>query len=226
MGERARDFVHAWQECAPPVRRSIELAFVSLAHKGLAVGSVLTDAGAEIIAEGRNRAYDPAGGPEILQGTPIAHAEMNVLALARTDWEMSAFTLWTTHQPCAMCLAAAVFTEVGTVRFIAPDPWALATDQPVISSTRATRVIGPTNDVWTLCANVLYLLSIANARGPQHPTITRNHELEPETTGVLLEVYGAGLLPTTVDDFLERWWTQITEAAERRRARAGVQGRS
>lgn len=45
---------------------------------GLAVGAVLTDERAEIVAEGRNRAYDPPGGRDILQGSPLAHAELNV----------------------------------------------------------------------------------------------------------------------------------------------------
>lgn len=36
--------------------------------------------GGDVLAEGRNRAYDPPGGDDPLQGNPIADAEMNGLA--------------------------------------------------------------------------------------------------------------------------------------------------
>jgi putative NADH-flavin reductase len=47
---------------------------------GLPVGAVVMGSGGEVVAEGRNRAYDPPGGDDRLQGSPIAHAEMNALA--------------------------------------------------------------------------------------------------------------------------------------------------
>ncbi|MFJ2576077.1 deaminase [Kitasatospora aureofaciens] len=84
---------------------------------------MLTDAAGAIVTQGRNRAYDPPGGPDPLQGTPPAHAELNALARARTGWDLATHTLWSSHRPCAMCAAAAAFTGVGTVRYLADDPW-------------------------------------------------------------------------------------------------------
>ena len=46
--------------------RCLELAYESFLAGGLPVGSVITD------GVGRNRAYDPAGGTDRLQRTPIA----------------------------------------------------------------------------------------------------------------------------------------------------------
>jgi hypothetical protein len=45
------------------------MAYASLAGGGLACGAALTDAHDRIIAVGRNRAYDPPGGVEILQAS-------------------------------------------------------------------------------------------------------------------------------------------------------------
>ena len=75
-----REALQAWDELAPAARRSLELAHTALSTGGLAVGSALAEAGGHVVAAGRNRAYDPGGGKESLQGTPLAHAEMNVLA--------------------------------------------------------------------------------------------------------------------------------------------------
>ncbi|MFB8384888.1 deaminase [Streptomyces rubiginosohelvolus] len=61
-----------------------------------------------------NHAYDDGPGEGPLRGTPLAHAEMNPLGAARTDWDLSALTLWSTQEPCSMCTAAAAFTGVGT----------------------------------------------------------------------------------------------------------------
>jgi hypothetical protein len=77
---------------------------------GLPVGSVLVGSGGEVVAEGRNRAYDPPGGDDRLQGSPIAHAEMNALARVDVGADLSVTTLWSSHRPCAMCAAAC---EVG-----------------------------------------------------------------------------------------------------------------
>ncbi|HET6211362.1 MAG TPA: nucleoside deaminase, partial [Micromonosporaceae bacterium] len=124
------DFESAWLQLHPAFRRGLELAYESLLGGGLAVGATLTDQDGRLVAEGRNRAYDPPGGPDALQGTPLAHAEMNAMAAARTGWSMPDCTLWSTQQPCAMCAAAATFIDVGQIRYLAPDPWAIATGQP------------------------------------------------------------------------------------------------
>ena len=131
MGEQstgsATEFAEVWEDLDPAFRRSLELAYESLAGGGLAVGAVLTDAGHQVIAEGHNRAYDAPGGRDALQGTPLAHAEMNVPAAVHTGWDLADCILWSTQEPCSMCAAAASFTGVDSVRYLAPDPWALAT---------------------------------------------------------------------------------------------------
>ncbi|GAA2891152.1 hypothetical protein GCM10010517_55410 [Streptosporangium fragile] len=95
---------------------------MSSAARGLAVGSVLTDARGQIVAEGRDRVYDAPGGADALQGTPLAHAEMNVLAAVPTELDIGDHVLWSTQRPCPMCTVALSCTGVGRVRFMAEDP--------------------------------------------------------------------------------------------------------
>jgi hypothetical protein len=70
---------------------------VARGRGGLAVGAVITDAGGAVIPEGRNRAYDPPGGPDALEGTPLAHAEMNAFAAVRTERDLAGCTLLSTQ---------------------------------------------------------------------------------------------------------------------------------
>lgn len=232
MGERSTSstagFAEAWQVLNPAFRRSLELAYESLAEGGLAVGGVLTDADHQVIAEGRNRAYDAPGGRDALQRTPLAHAEMNVLAAVHTGWDLADCILWSTQEPCAMCAAAASFTGVGRVRYLAPDPWALATQAPGSTpapSAVGARSTGPADDLWVVSANMLFLLSIAHRSGVAHPTIVRNRVLEPETTGIVMDLVAedlAGPVLTrerSLTVALSAVWDRIVTAATARTQR-------
>jgi tRNA(Arg) A34 adenosine deaminase TadA len=192
-------FDEAWTELALPARRSLELAYDSLAAGGLPVGSVLADARGDIVAEGRNRAYDPPGGADVLQGTPLAHAEMNVLAAVRTEWDLSGCTLWSTHQPCSMC-AAAAFTMVGTVRYVAPDPWAVGAGVP--SAPSAGSALGDPR--WARVAGLLFVLGVADRVGPDSPTVVGS----PDLARIAVELLPA---PTdgTLPDLIAPLWPRL-----------------
>ncbi len=222
-------FDAAWKGVAGPIRRSFELAYTSLAAGGLACGAVLTDESGTILAEGRNRAYDPPGGADVLQGTPLAHAEMNVLARASTDRDLSTCTLWSTQEPCSMCTAAAAFTGVGTIRYVAPDPSSIAVERsgsisPIEPVDDGPPMIGPAeDDRWVVSANLMFMHSVGRPRGPDHPPITRNAELEPETTAIVRGLLDdrSAKLPTSVEAFLRPLWASIVTAAATRRVRVG-----
>lgn len=200
-----------WLEAPLGVRRSLELAHRSLVTGGLPVGSVVTNHSGAIVAEGRNRAYDPPGGDDRLQGSPIAHAEMNALALVATETDLSEMTLWSSHRPCAMCAAACAFTEVGTVRFVAPDP----SDpdggpDPVDADHR-----------WLLVANLLFLAGISAYAGPSATMIVLARSREPETTDLLDAMEPAMLRAPTLPESLAPIWPRLDAAAQQRRRRVG-----
>ncbi|GAA1957570.1 nucleoside deaminase [Kitasatospora viridis] len=208
-GSEGAGFDEAWAGAPAAVRRCLELAHQSLAGGGLAVGAVLVDGAGQVRAEGRNRAYDGPGGPDPLQGTPLAHAELNALAQVRTGCDLGRLTLWSTQQPCAMCRAAAEFTGVGAVRHLAPDPWALAAERGGPGPAGAS-------DEWLVAANLLFLQSVLDSADAEHPTVRRNRELEPETSALLLpgRPPGAGAA-----ELLRPLWPALGRAAAARRAR-------
>lgn len=196
-----------WQAAGPGVVRCLELAHESFLAGGLPVGSVIVDRDGGRVSEGRNRAYDPAGGTDRLQRTPIAHAEMNALAGVATGAELGALTLWSSHRPCPMCAAACEFTGVGTVVFIAPDPSdpSPGADPDGIAAE------------WAVVANWLFLSGVAAYSGPASPMIARAAQREPEITNLMRAPGDAALRQPSLRDALTGCWPAVQAAARARR---------
>jgi tRNA(Arg) A34 adenosine deaminase TadA len=199
-----------WRETDGALLRCLELAHESFRTRGLPVGSVIVAGDGERISEGRNRAYDPAGGTDRLQRTPIAHAEMNALAAVATGTELGDVRLWSSHRPCAMCAAACAFTGVGSVSFIAPDPSDDDShdDPPAIEAE------------WVVVANLLFLSGIAAYAGWSNSMITRARQREPEIVELMQVAGDAALRQETLRDALAPFWPQIQDAAHERRKRS------
>jgi tRNA(Arg) A34 adenosine deaminase TadA len=195
-----------WRQAHESVRRSLELAHEALRAGGLPVGAVILDASGKIIAHGRNHAYDPPAGDDPLQDTPIAHAEMNALARIPTKTDLSVCTLWSTQRPCGMCAAAAAFTGVGDVRFLAPDPSDEDSSDPVGIDSR-----------WMVLANVMFLEGVSRYSGASAPMICRARVREPETAALLSDVGPILFASPGLEFGLEQVWPMI-EAAARARA--------
>jgi tRNA(Arg) A34 adenosine deaminase TadA len=199
-----------------PIRRCLELAYEALRAGGLACGSVLVAADGAVVAEGRNHAYDPISGSDVIEGSPVAHAEINVLARVPTARDLGADTLWSSQEPCSMCTAAAAFIGVGAIAFVAHDPWALATDQSRAQRTKAPEgadgppVSGPAPEPWRTIANVLFILSIAATRGADHATVVRSRTLDPVAAEVALELLSSrAAWPATLGELLEPAWDRL-----------------
>lgn len=205
------DSIAAWRDAGLGVTRSLELAHQSLLVGGLPVGAVVMGPGGDVVAEGRNRAYDPPGGDDRLQGSPIAHAEMNALARITAGADLSTATQGSTHHPCVMCAAACEFTGVGRVRFVAPDP---SDGQP---GPDPTGVDGQ----WLIVANLLFLAGVRAYSGASAPILLRARDREPETTGLLDTVAPQQLRTATLPDALGPIWAHVVKAAQRRQHRIG-----
>ena len=200
-----------WSQADAALLRCLELAHESFLAGGLPVGSVIAARGGGTVSEGRNRAYDPAGGDDRLQRTPLAHAEMNALARIDTGTDLSGMTLWSSHRPCLMCAAACEFTGVGAVIFVAPDP---SDGDPGDDPSGITAE-------WTVAANLLFLSGVAAYSGPSSPMIVRAGQREPEITRLMRVVGDTSLRQPTLREALGPAWPHIQAAATERRSRNG-----
>jgi tRNA(Arg) A34 adenosine deaminase TadA len=207
----------AWARLAPAFRRSLELAHTTLRAGGLAVGSVVTDPAGVIVAEGRNRAYDPPTGTDPLEGTPLAHAELNAIARLPTDAATDGLTIWSTQRPCPMCSAAIAFVGLADVRVVATDP-----------SDPAHRIEEELDDEWVVVATAMFMIAPLRRGGPRHAMVAANRELEPEAVAIAQQAVDGHDHPLTAGDSLAAalaaiWVDVQASASARRRRRADGQ---
>ena len=162
-----------------------------------------------IMSEGRNRAYDPPTGTDPLEGTPLAHAEMNAMARLAVATPLDSMTLWSTQQPCPMCAAAASFIGLAHVEAIAADP-----SDP--ENHVRTGVASP----WVVLATAMFLVGRIQRRGPTDPAVEANAPLEPEAVRYALEVVRLPQHPLTADRTLDvaltSMWPGLSAAARDR----------
>src|SRR5262249_59235015 len=115
---------------------------------------------------------DPPGGLETrehspLQHTPLAHAELNALALVPTEVEPAGLTLWTTQHPCMMCAAACQFIGIGKVCYIADDPSDHAAPEAIAATRGHVPYAGLRLPLWWTVSNVIFLYNTALRRGSE-----------------------------------------------------------
>lgn len=105
----------------PPWQCAFEEAWESFRNGNFGIGAVLVDASdGSIVVTGRNRVAQTIPEPRTLSGNMTAHAEMNAFAtLDRFDAD--GLHLYTTLEPCLMCMATAMQLNVAHIHFAAVD---------------------------------------------------------------------------------------------------------
>ena len=99
------------------LKRAVDLAYQAEALDNLPIGAVIV-LGGRIIAEGQNAIWFPSFNQN-------RHAEIEALrAVPKNLWDASAeMTLYTTLEPCLMCLAAILLHKIGRVVYGSHDPY-------------------------------------------------------------------------------------------------------
>lgn len=132
-----------WRQC-------LEQAWQAFRNDSLPIGAAVADASGVIVAVGRNRLAERhehaphLSGTPYLTGSPLAHAELNALLQMGYDRPDPRPTLYTTVEPCPLCMGAARMAGVGDVVFAARDVWAGAAS--MAESVPYIKRQGPTVD--------------------------------------------------------------------------------
>jgi tRNA(adenine34) deaminase len=96
------------------------MAWESWCAGSLGIGAVITNPKGNVVARGRNRVLEEAGGAA-LGGSLLAHAEMDAfLALGLSTAE--GLVLYTTVEPCLMCSATCIAMRTAKVAYATADP--------------------------------------------------------------------------------------------------------
>ncbi len=219
----------AWSELALPFRRCVELAWESCSSGTFACGAVITDPAGNVIAEGRNRVFDEPSGEYPLEGTVLAHAEMNALARVPVGVALDDCALWSSLEPCLMCLSSALLSSVGEIRFLAPDPlWDGVENLPSLNAfveRRWPRHHEPHDGEWAVLGMTFALHLFAFWQPVDSQALAAHDVCEPETAALVRRWVTDGTLielashATTVEAVLATVWDDVAEAARSRAAR-------
>jgi tRNA(adenine34) deaminase len=113
-----------WQTLSLLWQTAVSLAWESYCAGSLPIGAVIVDEDGRIVALGRNSIHETESSSP-LQGSRLAHAEMNALvALGQSGIKAERCTLYSTMEPCVMCMGAIRMMRVGAVHFAGHDPFA------------------------------------------------------------------------------------------------------
>lgn len=136
-----------WRTLSLPWRVCLEEAWTAYCAGSIPVGAVVTDAQGKILSRGRNRVNDFAGEAGLLYGQTLAHAEINALVALPTDEiDRHTCTLYTTLEPCPLCLGAFYMSSVRQMRYAARDRFAGSVDligATLYLSRKPVKVTGP-----------------------------------------------------------------------------------
>ena len=155
----------------PGARAALSAQWGGIANRALPCGAAVSDSDGQVIASGRNHAYDTPTGESVLENTGIAHAELNALARVPTASEAADLTLWGPQHPCPMCAAAVSFVGIGRVVYLSED----VTDDASESERAASHSTVPYRlldaPVWSAVATLLFLYTGAVLRGDRDGNI-------------------------------------------------------
>jgi tRNA(adenine34) deaminase len=119
----AADPAAAWAALDEPWRRCFELAWEAYGAGTIPVGAVLVNGNGDFVADGRNRVYEAdAPAPQIAHSL-LAHAEVNALVGLDPEQRYEDHVLYTTLEPCLLCVGATVMATVGRVRYAGADAY-------------------------------------------------------------------------------------------------------
>lgn len=114
-----------WETLSGPWRACVEQAWEAYRAGSLPIGAAVTDSGGRVLALGRNRIHECPGPPGTIFAHKLAHAELNaLLAFDHSGNDPRSCVLYTTTEPCPLCVGAARMADVGGLRYASREPWA------------------------------------------------------------------------------------------------------
>ena len=113
--------VDEWLQLGPPWQACFASAWEAFLAGTIPVGAAVAGPDGSVVAQGRNRIFDPPG--EGLAGSRLAHAEVDALVQLPVGARYQDHVLYSTLEPCLLCVAATLHATVGRIEYAAPDPF-------------------------------------------------------------------------------------------------------
>ncbi len=114
-----------WETLSPPWQAALEMAWEAYISGTVPIGAVVADAHGNIVARGRNRIHESNAPEGQVHANELAHAEINALLSLKLAYEDARHAaLYTTMEPCPLCMGAVYMSDVKAMHYAARDPWA------------------------------------------------------------------------------------------------------
>lgn len=189
-----------WKSLTLPWQASLEEAWAAYLAGSVPIGAVIVDDDGRIMARGRNRSAETSAEDGFLFNHTLAHAEVNALYRLRTDGVTlrTRCTLYTTTEPCPLCLGALYMSGVRRFHYASRDPYAgsanLLGTTPYLSRKPviATGPQQPALEKLLIALYIEYDLSV-RGRGP-NDVRTALQALSPESVALGEELHQSGEL--------------------------------
>lgn len=118
-----------WSELTAPWRACFEQAWTAYGKGSLPIGAVIVDGRGDVIASGRNQVSESPQFPSVIANRELMHAELQaLLALDDSRVGRREAELYTSMEPCPMCLGAWFMSSMGVLHFASRDPYAGGSD--------------------------------------------------------------------------------------------------
>jgi tRNA(adenine34) deaminase len=159
----------------------------------------VVDAQGVVLARGRNRLGEEKYVEGVISGHRLGHAEVNALL---TLPELSAeecrtLTLYTTVEPCPMCLGAMLMARIGQLAYAAADPWARHTEALTATfyPSQKNVQINRAPDALQHACTLLLLVSFLDGPMPRdHGFFASFREHHPAHLDAALKLHDSGAL--------------------------------
>ena len=178
----------------------MELAWEAYRAGSLPIGAVVADAEGRIVSTGRNRIHERTGPPGMVFGRKLAHAELNALLSLEDEEDPRARVLYTTTEPCPLCVGAARMADVGGLRYASREPWAgsAAMFETVPYLQRGNlSLLGPEDPRLEAVLITLLVERFLHLKPKVLPSFLKLYEeVMPQATRAGQNVYRSGLLRT------------------------------
>jgi tRNA(adenine34) deaminase len=184
-----------WGRTEDSWRAAFHLAWAAFAAGTIPVGAVIVDETGRIAAAGRNRVFDDAAPAGQLAATRLAHAELNALAQLSNSRRWDTCTLYTTLEPCPLCVTATSLASVGRILFAGTDPYsggsALIDADLVTPRPLGVTIEGPLESSLESLATALHLaFFLSRDTGNSSPLIETYRDRRPEVLPLAATLIG------------------------------------
>ena len=118
-----------WTELSPAWQACLEETWEAYCQGTMPVGAVVTDASGGIVSRGRNRIRERSAPGQQVCNNELAHAELNaLLGLESYSPEIHSYAVYTSVEPCPLCMGAIYMSGVRRVYFASRDAYAGSTN--------------------------------------------------------------------------------------------------